>query len=94
MKVPLLTRIWSVMASENSADHILTNKDAKGQGDLLGNPRTTPRGITLLHLHNGTDEFGAWPFRSRLGPALRRKQQSVFSLLNIDGTEAVSMASR
>jgi len=68
------------MASENSADHILINKDAEGQGGLLGNTRTTPRGITLLHLHNGTDEFGVWPFRSRLGPALRRKQQSVFSL--------------
>jgi hypothetical protein len=68
------------MASENSADHILINKDAEGQGDLLGNTRTTPRGITLLHPHDGTDESRAWPFRSRLGPALGRKEQSVFRL--------------
>jgi hypothetical protein len=66
------------VASENPADHILINRDAESQGDLLGNARTAPTWIPLLHFHNGTNQVGAWSFRTGLGSALRRKERSVF----------------
>jgi hypothetical protein len=36
------------------------------QGDLLGDSRTAPVGITLLHFHDRTDEFCARSFRAEL----------------------------
>jgi hypothetical protein len=68
------------VVGENSADHILINKDAESQCDLLGNPRTTPAWITLLHLKNDPNEFGARPFRAGLSSPLGRKEQSVLTL--------------
>src|SRR5205823_2587670 len=35
----------SVMHGQDSTNRILINRNAEGQGDLLGNPRTAPRRI-------------------------------------------------
>jgi hypothetical protein len=59
---------------QNSGDHILINKDAESQGDLLGNTRTTPAWITWLHFKNGPNDLGAWPFRTGLSSSRRRKE--------------------
>jgi hypothetical protein len=67
------------MVRENPADYILINKDAETQGDLLGNSRTAPVRITLLHFNNGPNEFGAWSFRTGLSSLLRHKEQSVLT---------------
>ena len=44
--------------SEHSGcgDHILVDRDAESQRDLLGNAGTTPAGIMLFRCHNGRDE--------------------------------------
>jgi hypothetical protein len=41
------------------------------QGDLLGDSRTAPVGITLLHFHDRTDEFCARSFRAGLPMPIR-----------------------
>ena len=44
-----------VVRSKNPPDHILIYTSAKGQIDLLGNARTSPSRIVLLHMDNGTN---------------------------------------
>src|SRR6266436_6468612 len=39
---PGAIRFWSVVKSQDPADHILINSDAESQLDLLGNTRTSP----------------------------------------------------
>ena len=69
-----------VVGSKNPPDHILIYTSAKGQIDLLGNARTSPSRIVLLHLDNGTNYGLIWTFWSRLRSTFWRKQESVFAL--------------
>jgi hypothetical protein len=70
----------SVMQRKNPTNYILIHRDAEGQGDLLGNARTSPCRITLLHIDNGANYIRVWTCWPRLGSALWRKQQPILSL--------------
>jgi hypothetical protein len=45
--------------AENPSNHVLVDLDVERQGDLLGDSRTAPAGITLLHFDDRADEFCA-----------------------------------
>jgi len=60
-----------VVMAENPANHVLVDLDVERQGDLLGDSRTAPAGITLLHFDGRTDEFCARSFRAGLPTAIR-----------------------
>jgi len=51
---------------EDPSNHVLVDLDVERQGDLLGDSRTAPVGITLLHLDDRTDEFCTRSFRAGL----------------------------
>ena len=68
------------MHRKNPADDVLINSYTEGQDDLLGNARTSPTGITLLHFNNGTNQIRTWAFRSGFRSVFWRKQQPVFSI--------------
>ncbi len=61
----------SVVMGENPANHVFVDLDVKRQYDLLGDPRTAPVGITLLHFDHQMDEFCARSFRAGLPRAFR-----------------------
>src|ERR1700730_6748203 len=44
----------SVVMGENPSNHVFVDFDVEGQDDLLGDPRTSPVGITLLHFDDGS----------------------------------------
>jgi hypothetical protein len=69
-----------VMRRKNPADDILINSYTEGQDDLLGNARTSPTGITLLHFNNSTNQIRTWAFRSGFRSVFWGKQQPVFSM--------------
>jgi hypothetical protein len=58
-----------VVMAENPSNHVLVDLDVERQGDLLGDSRTTPAGIPLLHFDDRPDEFGARSFRAGLPSA-------------------------
>ena len=60
----------SVVTGENPSNHVFVDGDVESPGNLLSNSRTAPGGITLLHLHDGFDEFLIGPLWSGLTPAL------------------------
>ena len=60
-----------VVIGENPANHLFVDLDVERQGDLLGDSRTAPVGITLLHFDDYTDEFCARSFRAGLSSAIR-----------------------
>ena len=75
-----------VVMSENPSNHIFVDLDVERQGDLLGDSRTTPIGITLLPLaffsscsgghanfDDYMDKFCALSFRAGLRSAIRRE---------------------
>jgi hypothetical protein len=66
--------------AENPSNHVLVDLDVERQGDLLGDSRTAPAGITLLHFDVRTDEFWARTFRAGLPWAIRREQHAVLFL--------------
>ena len=43
-----------VVMGENSSNHVFVDFDLERQGDLLGDSRTAPVGITLLHFDDST----------------------------------------
>ena len=53
------TRVLSrpVVMAENPSNHVLVDWDVERQGDLLGDSRTAPAGIMLLHFDDRTDEY-------------------------------------
>ncbi|HEX8799508.1 MAG TPA: hypothetical protein VF772_12895 [Terriglobales bacterium] len=55
-----------VVTGEDPSNHVLVDLDVERQGDLLGDSRTAPVGITLLHLDDRTDEFCTRSFRAGL----------------------------
>src|SRR5215510_14609093 len=69
-----------VMRRKNPADDILIDRYTEGQNDLLGNARTSPTGITLLHFNNSTNQIRTWAFRTGLRSVFWGKQQPVFSI--------------
>jgi hypothetical protein len=65
---------------ENPSNHIFVDLDVEGQGNLLGDSRTAPLGITLLHFDDRTDEFCTRTFRAGLLAAIRGEKHPVLSL--------------
>ena len=67
------TRVLSrpVVTSENPANYVFVDLDVERQSDLLGDSRTAPIGITLLHFDHQMDEFCAGSFRAGLPMAIR-----------------------
>src|SRR4029077_6114447 len=83
-----------VVMAENPANHVLVDLDVERQGDLLGDSRTAPAGITLLHFDDRTDEFGARTLRAGLPAAIRgRTASGTFRCSWICEGPAVSKAS-
>jgi hypothetical protein len=70
----------AVVMGENSSNHIFVDLDVEGQGNLLGDARTAPVGITLLYSEDRTDEFCARTLRAGLPAAIRGEQHPVLSL--------------
>jgi hypothetical protein len=69
-----------VVIGENPSNNVFVDLDVERQGDLLGDSRTTPIGITLLHLDDRMNEFYARSFRAGLPTALRGEQHAVLSI--------------
>jgi hypothetical protein len=55
---------------ENPSNNVFIDLDVKRQGDLLGDSRTAPAGITLLHVDDRIDEFCTRSFRAGLPTAI------------------------
>jgi hypothetical protein len=60
-----------VVMGENPSNHVFVDLDVKRQGDLLGDSRTSPVGITPLHFDDRMNEFCARSFRAWLSSAIR-----------------------
>jgi len=69
-----------VVMGENPSNHVLVDGDVERQGDLLGDSRTAPVGITLLHFDDRTDEFCARSFPAGLPTAILWEQHPILSL--------------
>jgi hypothetical protein len=69
-----------VVMAENPANHVFVDLDVERQGDLLGDSRTAPIGITLLHFDDRMNEFYARTFRAGLPLAIRGEQHAVLLL--------------
>jgi len=60
-----------VVIGENPANHVFVDLDVERQGDVLGDSRTAPVGITLLHFDYRMNEFCARALRAGLPKAIR-----------------------
>jgi len=60
---------------------VLVDVDAKGSGDLLGDPGTSESGIPAFQINNDLDDFLRRALRARLASCAWREQQPVFPLL-------------
>ena len=69
-----------VVMSENPANHVFVDWDVERQGDLLGDSRTAPIGITLLHFDDRMNEIYARSFRTGLPTAIRGEEHPVLLL--------------
>jgi hypothetical protein len=67
-----------VPSGQNTPDHILVDANPEGQGDLLRDPWTTPRGIPLFHVEDGGDDLLDGSLWARLLPELGREQPAIF----------------
>ncbi len=59
-----------VVMGENPSNHVFVDLNVERQGDLLGDSRTAPAGITLLHVDDRIDEFCTRSFRAGLPTAI------------------------
>jgi hypothetical protein len=84
---------WPVATGENPANHVFVDLNVEGQGQLLGDSRTTPVGITLLHFDDRMNEFYARTLRAGLPAAIRGEQHATLSLAQLCEGLAVSRAS-
>jgi hypothetical protein len=66
-----------VVTGENPANHVFVDLDVERQGDLLGDARTAPAGIPLLHFDDRMDEFCARTSRAGLPTTIWREQHPV-----------------
>src|SRR5215469_7749914 len=73
-------RSWPVVRTQDATHHIVVDREAESQRDLLGNAGTTPAGITLFRCHNGLDEVLVGSLGPGPTPAPRREQHTVLSL--------------
>jgi len=71
-------RVWFVKVSQNAPDGIFIQGNAKSQGDLLSNSRTSPCGIPPFGIYNGINKLFGWSFGAGCLPVLLRKKDSVF----------------
>jgi hypothetical protein len=69
-----------VVTGENPANHVFVDWDVERQGNLLGDSRTAPVGITLLHFDDRMDEIYARSFRTGLPTTIWGQQHPVLSL--------------
>jgi len=69
-----------VVMSENPSNHVFVDWDVERQSDLLGDSRTAPIGITLLHFDDRMNEIYARPFRTGLPRAIRGEEHPVVLL--------------
>ena len=69
-----------VVMSENPANHVFVDGNVERQGDLLGDSRTAPIGITLLHFDDRMNEIYARSFRAGLPKAIRGEEHPVLLL--------------
>ena len=60
-----------VVTREDPANYAFVDWDLERQGDLLGDSRTAPAGITLLHGEDRIDEFCTRSFRAGLPTVIR-----------------------
>src|SRR6266699_2833824 len=60
-----------VVTGENPSNHVFVDLDVERQGDVLGDSRTAPVGITLLHFGYRMNKFCARALRAGLPKALR-----------------------
>jgi len=58
-----------VVMGENPSNNVFVDLNVDRQGDLLGDSRTAPAGITLLHVDDRIDSSALGPF----GPGFRRR---------------------
>jgi len=65
---------------ENPANHVFVDWDLERQGDLLGDSRTAPIGIPLLHFDDRMNEIYARSFRTGLPTAIRGEEHAVLLL--------------
>ena len=70
----------SVVMAENPANHVFVDWDVDRQGDLLGDSRTAPIAITLLHFDDRMNEIYARSFRTGLPTAIRGEEHPVLLL--------------
>ncbi len=66
-----------VVIGENPSNHVFVDLDVERQGEVLGDSRTAPVGITLLHFDDRMNEFGARSFRAGLPTEIRGEQVAV-----------------
>ena len=59
-----------VVMGENPSNNVFVDWNVERQGDLLGDSRTAPAGITLLHVDDRIDEFCTRSFRAGLPTAI------------------------
>jgi len=59
-----------VVMGENPSNNVFVDLNVERQGDLLGDSRTAPAGITLLHVDDRIDEFCTRSFRAGLPTAI------------------------
>jgi hypothetical protein len=69
-----------VVIGENPSNNVFVDLDVERQSDLLGNSRTAPVGIPLLHFDDRMKEFNARSFRAWLPSTIRGEQHAVLSL--------------
>jgi hypothetical protein len=50
------------MDSENPADHVFVDVDAKSQSDLLGDSLAAPDAIPAFHFNDRINQFFGWSF--------------------------------
>ena len=57
-----------IVTGKNPSNNVLIYWDTESQGNLLSNSRTAPRGIALLCLDNGFNEFSGRSLWTGLAP--------------------------
>jgi hypothetical protein len=69
-----------VLTGENPSHHVLVDGNSESQGNLLGDARTAPGGIALLHLDDGFHELLVGSFWA--GPPLApgREEAAILSV--------------
>ncbi len=60
-----------VVIGENPSNHVFVDLDVERQGHVLGDSRTAPVGITLLHFDDRMNKFCPRALRAGLPKALR-----------------------